>query len=68
MAAVGERLKRAAELPRAGRKIPEWDRDDLREVILGRYRLMYRVHGESIQVLRVAEGHRRFPDGGEQPA
>lgn len=68
MAAVDERLKRAAELPRAGRKIPEWDRDDLREVILGRYRLMYRVHGESIQMLRVVEGHRRFPDGGEQPA
>lgn len=60
MAAVDERLKAAAEMPYAGRKIPEWGRDDLREVIQGRYRLMYRIRSDGIQVLRVVEGHRRF--------
>jgi plasmid stabilization system protein ParE len=60
--AVDQRLLHAAEVPYAGRQIPEWEREDLREVILGRFRLMYRVTAESIQILRVAEGHRRFPD------
>lgn len=68
MAKVDERVRLVAELPYANRKIPEWRRDDLREVILGNYRIMYRVGDDDIQVLRIVEGHRRYPGAGDRPA
>ncbi len=61
-----ERLRRrardAAELPRSGRKVPEIDREDVREVLLRHYRIVYRIHAAEIRVLTVFEGHRLFPD------
>ena len=60
-----ERLRtRAAEAalaPKAGRKTPELDRDDVREVVLKRYRIVYRVRQTGIVVVTVFEGHRRLP-------
>ena len=56
-----ERAERAAALPLAGRRVPEIGRDDVREVFLRTYRLVYRVLDASIDILTVFEGHRRFP-------
>lgn len=56
-----ERAERAAALPLAGRRVPEIGRDDVREVFLRTYRLVYRVLDASIDILTVLEGHRRFP-------
>lgn len=55
LAAVGE-----SKMPRAGRVVPEVARDDVREVFLRRYRIVYRVVADGIVVLTVFEGHRRF--------
>lgn len=52
------RAAEAAEAPMAGRKVPELDREDVREVILRGYRLVYRVTGSGVDVLTVFEGHR----------
>ncbi len=51
----------AADSPRAGRRVPEVGRDDVRETFLKSYRLVYRVLPRGIVVLTVFEGHRRFP-------
>ena len=51
----------AAAAPMAGRQVPELRREDVREVFLRTYRIVYRVLGESIVVLTVFEGHRRLP-------
>lgn len=56
-----EAAVKAGVLPNAGRMVPEVRRADVREKIVGRYRLMYWVHDERIEVLAVFEGHRRFP-------
>ena len=62
-----ERLRRrareAARVPLAGRTVPEVQRDDVREVLWGSYRIVYRVTRGGIDVLTVFEGHRLLPIG-----
>ncbi len=38
--------------------MPELRRDDIREVLLETYRIVYRVRKDAIDVLTVFEGHR----------
>lgn len=53
-----ERARQAAATPLAGRVVPELQRDDIREVFLRNYRIVYRVREDAIDVLTVFEGHR----------
>ena len=53
-----KRARDAAEMPLMGRKVPEFDREDIREVVLGGYRLVYRVRTDAIEVLTVFDGRR----------
>ncbi len=48
--------------PYAGRMVPEFSRDDLREVIEGNYRIVYLIHGELLSILTIFESHRLFPN------
>ena len=57
------RARRAAKYPRSGRVVPELRRDDIREVIEGNYRIVYRITAASVDVLTVFEGHHLFPEG-----
>jgi plasmid stabilization system protein ParE len=57
-------VERAAEMPLAGRLVPEYaDRGDIREVFRRTYRIVYPVRDEAIDVLTIFEGHRLFPHG-----
>ena len=58
LARLRARAQGAARAPRAGRVVPELDREDVREVFLRAYRIVYRVRGQCIEVLTVFEGHR----------
>ena len=51
-----EAVGRLAELPHSGRVVPELGRPDIREVIYGIYRIIYRVSPEAILVLTVQHG------------
>jgi toxin ParE1/3/4 len=51
---------RAAKLPLAGRRVPELARDDIRELGLKSYRLVYLVRADRVDVLTVFEGHQRL--------
>lgn len=53
-----QRARQAAAKPLAGRVVPELQRNDVREVFLRTYRIVYRVRKGSIDVLTVFEGHR----------
>ena len=57
-----KRARAAAKMPLTGRRVPEKDREDIREVLLRHYRIVYRVQENAIQVLTVFEGHRLFPE------
>jgi plasmid stabilization system protein ParE len=45
---------------RMGRVVPELDRNDIREILLGQYRIVYQTREHQIAVLTVFEGHRRL--------
>ncbi len=53
--AAVERLRRQ---PRLGRIVPEFADRTLRELIVGNYRIVYRVKGERIGVVAVVHGSR----------
>ena len=52
----------AATAPLTGRVVPEKRRDDIREVLLRRYRIVYLVRDSRIDILTVFEGHKLFPE------
>ena len=51
-------IERAAVFPTAGRVVPEAGRDDVREIILDHYRIVYQTRGNEIIVLTIFEGHK----------
>lgn len=56
--AVRAKLEKAGRMPRIGRIVPEFEQEELRELFLHSHRLIYRISGESIEVLRVWHGAR----------
>lgn len=56
-----ERARNILYAPLAGRKVPEFLRDDIRELIEGNYRIVYQVLEDRLVILTVFEGHRLFP-------
>jgi plasmid stabilization system protein ParE len=59
--AIRDRVRLAGRSPRLGRKVPELDRDDIREGIVGNYRIVYRIRAPIVEILRVFEGHMPLP-------
>jgi plasmid stabilization system protein ParE len=45
-----------AEFPESGRKVPEFDANQIREVIEGPFRIIYRIKPDQIDVLAVIHG------------
>lgn len=54
---AGEGLSIFAE---RGRIVPEFNQKDLRELLIGNYRLVYRLQPDSIEIITVFEGHRQI--------
>jgi plasmid stabilization system protein ParE len=48
--------------PQSGRVVPEVGDDSLREVIYGNYRLVYRLQGESVEIIAVYHAARLLPE------
>lgn len=44
-----------------GRVVPEYEDPTVREVIVRRYRLIYRVRSDRVEVLRIIHGARQMP-------
>jgi toxin ParE1/3/4 len=59
---IRDRVRLAGRSPKLGRKVPELDRDDVREALVGNYRVVYVIHPKIVEILRVFEGHRLLPD------
>ena len=53
--------------PKRGRRVPEVDRPTIREVLHGRYRVIYRVDPSQIVVLTVRHGRREWDPGELRP-
>ncbi len=53
-----EHAESISDKPRVGRIVPELANPDIRELILKKYRIVYRLDKNYIEVLTVFEGHR----------
>jgi len=53
-------VERVAVFPSSGRAVPEIGRDDIREIILEDYRIVYQICDDRIILLTVFEGHMRL--------
>lgn len=51
-----------ADHPFSGRLVPEYQAEDIRELIESPYRIIYRVKQDQIDVLAVIHGARLLPD------
>ena len=59
---ITRRSEQIAEHPFSGRKVPEYDADDIRELIENPYRIIYRIKSDQIDVLAVIHGEQLLPD------
>ena len=53
-----EAVEKLQEFPRLGRVVPEFGVDSLRELIHGRYRIVYELGEEDITIVTVFDGSR----------
>lgn len=49
-----------SEFPETGRIVPEYQNPNIREKILGNYRIVYRLKGETLEIVTVIHGSRLF--------
>jgi toxin ParE1/3/4 len=57
---VMQGVDRISRFPRVGRMVPEFGQAILRELILGNYRLVYRIRKDVVEILTVFHGARRL--------
>ena len=50
------RSRQIADFPLSGRTVPEYDKDHIREVIEGPYRIIYHIKPDQIDIVAVIHG------------
>ena len=61
-------VERLARFPLSGRMVPEVEVYSVREVIIGNYRMMYRLlEPDIVEIMIIHHGKRRFPCGRIMP-
>ena len=58
---ITRRSEQITDQPLSGRKVPEYQTDDIRELIEKPYRIIYRIKADQIDVLAVIHGARLLP-------
>ena len=60
------RSQQIAEVPRSGRRVPEYDLNQIREVFEGPYRIIYYIKPDQIDVIAVIHGARNVLRAAEE--
>lgn len=55
------RTRRLAQHPRLGRAVPEWEAEEIRELIEAGHRIIYQILPRRIEIVTVLDGRRRLP-------
>ncbi|MCR4339823.1 MAG: type II toxin-antitoxin system RelE/ParE family toxin [Patescibacteria group bacterium] len=58
VAGLFEAAKTLAQFPRRGRRVPELNRPEYRELIYGSYRVIYRVEAQRVAIVTIRHGRR----------
>jgi toxin ParE1/3/4 len=59
-----ERVRSLADYPDSGRMVPELQREDVRELIVPPYRVIYRRTANAVEIGAIRHGARHFDEGG----
>ncbi|MDA3970520.1 MAG: type II toxin-antitoxin system RelE/ParE family toxin [Desulfobulbaceae bacterium] len=58
---IFEKVKALSTSPEVGRKVPEINRKEIRELIFGNYRIIYRLETANIYILTIRHGKQILP-------
>ena len=61
------RAEALRSFPNLGRRVPEMDRDDIREIVFQGYRIIYQIASDRSLVLTVLHGSRDLNNPNNQP-
>jgi toxin ParE1/3/4 len=53
---ITRRSEQVGDFPLSGRKVPEYELDQIREVFAGPYRIIYHIMAEQIDIIAVIHG------------
>jgi plasmid stabilization system protein ParE len=59
---ITRRSEQITDQPLSGRKVPEYQTDDIRELIEKPYRIIYRIKADQIDVVAVIHAARLLPE------
>ena len=62
VARIFSAVEKLLQFPHAGRIVPERDEPTIREIIVGRFRVVYRVRDALLEVATVFRASREFPE------
>ena len=62
VARIFSAVERLLQFPHSGRIVPERDEPEIREIIVGRFRVVYRVRDPLLEVATVFRASREFPE------
>jgi plasmid stabilization system protein ParE len=62
IARIFSAVERLLQFPQSGRIVPERGDPEIREIIVGRFRVVYRFRGAAIEVVTVFRASREFPE------
>ena len=57
---IVERTGQLEKLPLSGRSVPEFQKEILRELIFGRYRIIYKIFSSHIAIIRIYHSSRKL--------
>jgi plasmid stabilization system protein ParE len=58
---ITRRSQQIGQFPFSGRSVPEYEQEQIREVIEGSYRIIYYIKADQIDVLAVLHGAQNLP-------
>jgi toxin ParE1/3/4 len=57
---IFSQIERLADFPESGRVVPEFNIENLREIIFAPFRIVYRLDGNKIKIIRIWRSERMF--------
>ncbi len=54
------RVDKLKDFPSAGRVVPEYEQEDIREIIFSNYRIVYHLYSDSLIILNIVHTSRDF--------
>lgn len=62
MNSIFKKVETLSKNPKRGRKVPEVNREEIREVFEGEYRIIYRIESKKIFILTIRNFKQLLPD------